>query len=50
MTKENESLGKGEEMTYSDEAVERAAVAAEDWHKHGDWSCRQHWENEDGFK
>jgi hypothetical protein len=34
---------------YSDKALERAAVAAEDWNKHGDYSCSVSWQNRDGF-
>ena len=34
---------------YSDEALERAAVAAENWKKHGPWTCVGCWHNRDGF-
>ena len=36
-------------MTYPREAIEAAANSARHWTEHGDWLCRNHWRNEDGF-
>ena len=39
-----------EEQWPSDETLELAAVAAEDWKKHGGKFCSIAVENEDGFR
>ena len=39
-----------EERWPSDETLELAAVAAEDWKKHGNLECVCYQSNEDGFR
>lgn len=36
-------------MTYTNERLELAAIAAETWKEHGDLECVNYWHNADGF-
>ena len=36
-------------MGYTNETIENMAVAAENWHQHGDLDCCSNWANTDGF-